>query len=310
MPETLQLFETPAFDEVYMIAGWRQWADAGSVSSGLPAYLVERIGARKIGEFRNDGFYLFQVPGTHDWVRPVVKFQDGFPISLDAPKNELYFAEDQGRGLVFLIGDEPHMDIDRYVETLLEAAKSLNVRRIIGLGGVYGELPYDKERMVSSVYSLKHMKEEMNGLAVTLSDYHGGASIGSVVCQRASEKVMEYVGLYAFVPNYDFSEIDETANSIRIETDFMAWKAVMQRINFMLKLSFNLTNLEERSRQLIQLMEAKVDEIDQAAPGVNVRAYLKRLSDEFDETPFNPADEFWEEELRRLFKQDGQEDEG
>lgn len=310
MPETLMLSETPGLEETYMIAGWRQWADAGSVSSGLPQYLVERIAARKIGEFRPDGFYLFQVPGTHDWVRPVVKFENGFPVSLDTPRNELFYAEDQGRGLVFFIGDEPHMDIERYVATLLEAAKALKVRRIVGLGGVYGELPYDKERLVSSVYSLPELREEMNGLAVTLSDYHGGASIGSVICRRAGEQQMEYVGLYAFVPNYDFSELDESANSIRIETDFMAWRAVMQRINFMLKLGFDLTNLEERSRQLVKLMEAKVEEIDQASPGVNVRAYLKRLSDEFDEMPFNPADEFWEEELRRLFDQGGQEDEG
>ena len=37
------------------------------------------------------------------------------------------------------------------------------------------------------------------------------------------------------------------------------------------------------------------------APQTGVRDYFQRLSEEFTETPFAPLDEFWEEELRRLF---------
>src|SRR5690606_5346996 len=68
MPDRVEIWEKPAAPEVYMLAGWRQWADAGSVSSGLPQYLIQQTGARKIGQIRPDGFYLFQIPGTHDLV--------------------------------------------------------------------------------------------------------------------------------------------------------------------------------------------------------------------------------------------------
>ena len=74
MSDILELWERPVAEEIYMLVGWRQWADAGSMSSGLPRYLVRQTGARKIGQLRSDDFYLFQVPGTHDLVRPVVKF--------------------------------------------------------------------------------------------------------------------------------------------------------------------------------------------------------------------------------------------
>ncbi len=70
---------------------------------------------------------------------------------------------------------------------LLHAAKILRVKRIIGFGGVYGELPYNKERLISSTYSQKEMKGELDNLAVSFSDYHGGGSIGSYVCRRAAE---------------------------------------------------------------------------------------------------------------------------
>lgn len=301
MSEALDLWEKPKAQEINMIVGWRQWADAGSMSSGLPQYLIQQTGAHQIGTIKNDGFYLFQIPGTHDLVRPVVKFNDGYPESIKSQRNEFYYTGDDRFGLVIFLGDEPHLDIERYSTALLDAAQALNVKRIVSLGGVYGELPYDKERIVSGSYSLKSMKEEISNLAVTFSDYHGGASIGSYICKRAGERDMELVGLYAFVPTYDFANLRELGNSIRIENDFMAWLGVMRRINYMLKMRFDLDDLEQKTKRLIETVEAKVDELDSVAPQLGVREFLQTLSDEFVETTFDPLDDVWEDELRRLF---------
>lgn len=300
MPSIVELREKPVAEEIFLLAGWRQWADAGSVSSGLPEYLIQSSGARKIGELRPDGFYLFQIPGTHDLVRPVVRFKQGYPESLQSQRNEFYYAGDGERGVVIFLGDEPHLDIERYVDGLLTAARSLGVKRIIGFGGVYGELPYDKERMVSAIYSRRKMKDELSRYAVNLSDYQGGASIGSYICRRAGEAGIEFVGFYAMVPSYVFSGSDPDGNSIRIETDFMAWLAVMRRVKTMLKLDFDLSDLDERSARLVELMDAKIDEIDQAMPQYGVRDYLSQLAENFTENSFEPLDEIWEDQLRRL----------
>ncbi len=64
MGNTIDIWEKPDAKEIYLITGWRQWADAGSISSGLPQYLIKQSGARKIGEILSDGFYLFQIPAT------------------------------------------------------------------------------------------------------------------------------------------------------------------------------------------------------------------------------------------------------
>ena len=308
MSDAVDLQEHPEAEEIYMIVGWRQWADAGSTSSGLPEYLIEQTGARKIGSIRPDGFYLFQIPGTHDLVRPVVKFEQGYPESLETPHNDLYYAQHNQHGLLIFLGDEPQMDIERYTQAFLHIASTLGVKRIIGLGGVYGELPYNKERMVSSIYSLPELKEELENIAVNLSDYHGGASVGSYICRRAGEKGIEYVSFYAFVPAYDFSNVSQVANSIRIENDFLAWLGIMQRINHMLHLELDLSDLEEKSEELIELFDSKIEELDQDAPQLGVREYINRLSDEFVSVPFTPLDDVWEEELRRLFGQSGADD--
>src|SRR5690606_20738226 len=294
----------PKAEQMYMIVGWRQWADAGATSSGLPQYLIQQLDARQIGSIKPDGFYLFQIPGTHDLVRPVVRFDDGYAQSLKTQRNEIYYAEDNGRGLVIFLGDEPHMDVERYSNAILHIAETLGVKRVISLGGVYGELPYDKERMISSSYSLRHLKEELDGLAVNFSDYHGGASIGSYICRRAGERDIEMVGLYAFVPTYDFSNMAQLGNTIRTENDFMAWLGIMRRVNYMLKTRIDLSDLEQKSKRLIELVESKVDELDSVAPQLGVREYLTQLSEAFTETPLDPLDEVWEDELRRLFDVD------
>ncbi len=308
MPDALNLWEQPQSAQMVMLVGWRQWADAGSVSSGLPEYLIERTNARKIGTIQPDGFYLFQIPGTHDLVRPVVKFDDGYPESLEVRRNEFHYTGDDQRGVVIFLGDEPHMDIERYVAAVLQAAKTLNVTRIIGLGGVYGELPYNKERMISCTYSLTRLKPEMDALSVTLSDYHGGASIGSYFCRRAGDQGTEYIGLYAFVPAYSFSELNTVGNGIRIETDYMAWLGVMRRVNYMLKTRFDLTDLEKRSEQVVRVMDDKIAQLNQSAPQLGISEYVSRLTDEFEEVIFAPLTDVWEDELHRLLDDHDEED--
>ena len=302
MSDSVELWKTPTAGEVNMLAGWRQWADAGSTSSGLPQYLIKRLKAEQIGRINPGGFYLFQIPGTHDLVRPIVKYDEGIPVSLQTNENEIYYARHGDKGWVIFLGDEPHLNIDEYVAAFLHIAEVLNVRRIIGFGGVYGELPYDKERLISSSFSVPRLKTEVQRLAVNLTEYHGGASIGSVICKRAGEQDREFVSLYAFVPAYEFSSNMQVGNSIRIENDYFAWLGLLRRLNYMLKSDLDTADLEKKSKKLIRAVDSKVEELENSSPQMGVREYLRKLSDDFTETVFNPLDDVWEDELRRLYE--------
>ena len=286
-----------------MLLGWRQWADAGSVSSGLPEYLIKQQKAYKIGEIPPDGFYLFQIPGTHDLVRPVVKFEEGYPVFLERERNEFFYAGDEDRGVVYFLGDEPHLDVDRYVDALLDAARTLRVRRMIGFGGVYGEVPYQRARAISCTYSQREMKPELDKLAVNFSEYHGGSSIGSYLCRRAAEQGIEYLSLYAFVPTYDLAGMQGGSSGIQIENDFTAWLEIMRRVAYLLHLDIDLSDLEAKSQRLRKLMDAKISEIAKANPELDVEAYLQQLDDDFDEVIFEPLQDLWEEEISRLFEE-------
>ena len=108
----------------YLIAGWRrQWSDGGSISSGLPRYLIDKLNAREIGQFGEEvsrQCYPFQVPGTHDAYRPRVAYQDGLPTQDMFRRNYFY---DAGNGLIIFLGDSELASRDLLDQAVFPAGK-------------------------------------------------------------------------------------------------------------------------------------------------------------------------------------------
>lgn len=301
MNTAIQFWEQPSAKEIVMIAGWRQWADAGAISSGLPQYLVEQTNAQPIGEILPDGFYLFQIPGTHHLLRPLVQLEDGRLRHLSKRQNRFYYTGNEEKGLVIFLGDEPHLDIDRYAATFFAAAKQLGVSRIASLGGVYGPVPYDKDREIGCLYSLPSMRAELENYALQFSSYEGGASMSSYLVSQAEQVQMPFQSFYGFVPNYDFSQMGANGREVRIEHDYKAWYDIMRRLNRLFGLAIGLTDLERKSDQLLQAMEEQLEDIVEKVPQLNVRELLAQISRQFVERPFAPLDDIWAEGLADLF---------
>jgi predicted ATP-grasp superfamily ATP-dependent carboligase len=302
MDVLVEFSEKPVAEEIVMIAGWRQWADAGAISSALPPYLIERMGARKIGEIAAKGCYLFQIPGAHHFLRPRIKLEEGYRQELEAKSNEFFYAGDDEKGLVIFLGDEPHLRVEDYAEAFFAAVKQLNVKRVAAVGGVYGEMPFDRDRDVSCIYSQQQMKEELSNYAVRFSNYEGGSTIGSYLVDRAEAEAAEFLVFYAFVPAYDFAQPALFPQGVRIENDYKAWYDLMVRLNHMFDLPLDLSDLDRRSDQLTAAMNDKIDELEREMPQLNVQEYVDKLNTEFKEMPFVPLGDVWEEEFRDLFK--------
>jgi len=302
MDDLVELWEKPLAEEIYMIVGWHQWADAGAISSGLPQYLIDQTGARRIGEIKPDRFYLFQIPGTHHFLRPEIKLDEGYREELRTRKNEFFYSGNDRKGLVVFLGEEPHLNVELYAEAFFHAVKELGVRRVAAVGGVYGAVPHDRDREVSCVYSLPEMKDELAGYAVKFSNYEGGTTIGTYLVDRAEQSDVELLVFYAFVSAYDLSQLSTHLQGLRIENDFKAWYDLTTRLNHMFDLGIDLSDLERQSDELISSMDYKIDELDRAMPQLEVREHVERLTKDFVEMPFMPLSEVWERELGDLFE--------
>lgn len=302
MLELVEIFEKPKAKEIYMIAGWHQWADAGCISSGLPQYLIQQTEAHKIGQIKPHGFYLFQVPGTHHFLRPEIEFEEGYRKRIEVKKNELFYAGDDEQGVVIFLGDEPHMNAELYAEAFFDAAEALDVQRVAIVGGVYGAMPHDKERDVSCVYSLPRMKSELQEYAVRFSDYEGGATIGSYLLDHAEKRGMELFVFYAFVPAYDFSQLSSDVQGIRIEKDYKAWYDIMRRFNYMFHLGLDLSELQQHGDELIASVDVKLRKLTSRLENLDIEAYIDEVQEAFVERPFMPLSDVWAEELSDILK--------
>lgn len=301
MNELLDFTEIPQIENTVMLVGWRQWADAGSISSGLPQYLIDTTAAQKIGSIRPDGFYIFQIPGTHHLVRPRIRLEDGYRQEIEEPRNEFYYTKIGDQGVIIFLGDEPHMNVQRYARAFFDATKILNVSNVAGVAGVYVPTPYDKDRQISCIYSLPQMRTGLDDYALSFSNYEGGSSIGSYLVSAAEAEDLPFIVLYGLVPAYDFAQSALQPQGIQIENDFKAWYDIMRRLNHMFDLHLDLTELGLRTEEMIQTIDEKIGEMSEENSELDIEGYLKRLNEEFTETPFLPLDDVWEQGLRGLF---------
>lgn len=301
MDSLVELWERPTAQEVYMIAGWRQWADAGAVSSAFPKYIVTHTGARKIGEINPDRFYLFQIPGTHHLLRPKIKIEEGYRKELEHKQNEFFYTGNEQKGIVIFVGDEPHQDPDRYAQALFDVVEELGIKRVVAVGGVYGEMPYDKDREVSCIYSLPPMKKELDKYAVKFSDYEGGSTIGTFLADKAEQREIEFVVFYAFIPAYNFTDLSVPVTGIQVEKDFKAWLDLAKRLNYMFAMGIDLSDLERKSERLISSIDAKIEELEKTMPELKAKEYIERITADFQEQTFMPDADVWERELREIF---------
>jgi proteasome assembly chaperone (PAC2) family protein len=305
MNAALEFRSTPTAAR-YMIAGWRQWADAGSVSSGLPDYLVAQTRAARIGRLRSNGFYLFQIPGAHELLRPEVTLDEGYRRAMTEPTNEYYLARADGSEFVIFLGEEPHVNEEAYARAFLDAVELLGIERVAVLAGVHAAVPFDRDREVSCVYSLPEMRDELAGYSVRFSDYEGGATIGMYIASEAEERGIELFRFCAYVPCYDFSaSSDVLIQRLAMDEDFKAWHDVMRRLDYMFKLGVDLTDLKRQSDALIRTWTKKIERLARHSSDLGVREFLQEVNEDFSVEPFVPPSDFWERSLRDLFDGDG-----
>jgi len=114
-------------DPIDMIAGGAV-GRRGSISSGLPEYLVQQTTPAASGRSAPTGSTVPD-PGTHDWSAGD-RFVDGYPRSSACRARDLLHRRRAPRHVIIL-GDEPHLDVERFRPTLREAGTETRRQRIV-----------------------------------------------------------------------------------------------------------------------------------------------------------------------------------
>jgi len=214
-----------------MVIGLSGWVNAGEVSTLSVKYLTDRLNAEKLGEIASERFYLYQL------LRPLVVVKSGFVQEYQPPKNIFSYWKDQeeGTGLVFLLGVEPHLDWSGYSRAVLDAAESLGVTRIYTIGGYIVDPSLASEPFVTGSSNNSQILTELKKIGVELVDYTGPTSVYSEILWQSRSGDIDVISLWCAVPFYGQ------------ESDSKAVYILLSRLVRMLSLKLDLEDLKQKA---------------------------------------------------------------
>jgi hypothetical protein len=189
---SVTLSEIPEVENCVMLASW---PGIGNVSLILARYLKEKLGAREIGQI--DPKYFFEPVGV--MVRENVVEEPRFPGS----KFYYWEKEDKSLGLVLFIGEEqPQPKGYEMVDTVLDAAEQLGVKRIYSCAAAVTRIHYSEETKVWGVATRHELLEEFSRYKVILRGTLRIAGLNGLVLGRAKERGIEGLCLLGEVPGF------------------------------------------------------------------------------------------------------------
>jgi hypothetical protein len=289
MADQLVVLQEKPSNARYLIAGWRrQWSDGGGISGGLPRYLIEKLGAKKIGELGptvTDLCYPFQVAGTHDTFRPLVSYEDGLPTKPMHRENYFY---DAGDGLIIFRGQEPWFRIDVFAEAFCQAITELGVKQTATVEGVNGPVPPQKERKVTCVYSKAAMRETLDKYGMQFSSYGSeerrGPTIAMALVTLAHFNYpdLEMFRIGSMAPMFPF--VSSNNEQIGISTDHRSFYDIMRRLKAMFKLDVDLSELQTLGENESKELQERLDKIASSNP--DAKQLIDGAVSDYTFTPF------------------------
>jgi len=288
--DMLILQEKP--DVKYMIAGWRrQWSDGGRVSGGLTRYLIEKLGAKKIGEMTqavSHGCYPFQVAGTHDTFRPLAAYEDGLP-SKDMYRENYFY--DAGNGLIIFRGEEPWFHIETFGKAFFQAISELGIQTTVAVEGVNGPVPPEMERRVTCVYSKAEMKEILEKYGLQFSSYGSEGRRGPTIAMALvtlahfEHPDVDMFRLGSMAPMFPFST--NTNEQVGITRDHRSYYDIMRRLKAMFDLNIDLSELQELGEAESQQLQETLERI--SSNNREAKQLIESVRSDYNYTPFEQS---------------------
>ena len=185
----------PALRSPVLVAAFHGWNDAGDAASAALEFIRAQYDTVEVATIDPEDYVDFTS------VRPQVKLVDGRTREIVWPDSTLSVAEVPGADgdLVILQGVEPCLHWRRYTETVIEAARALDVRMVITLGALLADVPHTRPVSVTGIASDASLVDR---LGYEGTSYEGPTGITGVLHHACAADRLPSVSLWASVPHY------------------------------------------------------------------------------------------------------------
>ncbi len=249
----LTMERIPELHNPVAVMAFTGWNDAANAASNAARFVARRLGARRFATIESDPFYAFTE------TRPSVRMDSGGERQLTWPGNEFYYARTDGDApdYVIGIGAEPNLRWRTFTGECLDLFAALRVSMVVSLGALIGEASHRRPIDVTGSAADPELAKRLN---LQRSRYEGPTGIVGVLHYALQEARRPSASLWATVPHYITGEQCPPASL-----------AVLQRLERLLGVNFELEELEEASERFRNQLDTTI------AGDPQMRGYLEQL---------------------------------
>jgi proteasome assembly chaperone (PAC2) family protein len=256
----------PRLNRPILISAFKGWNDAAQSATGALEFLGRQWEATRFGSIDPDPFFDFQT------TRPTVRLTDGVTREIVWPELELWEGRiaGTGRDAVLLSGTEPNLRWRKLCDTVIAAARDLNVEMVVSLGALLADVPHTRPVQITGIAGDAALVER---LGFSQTRYEGPTGIVGVLHDSCMRAGLTCVSLWAPVPHY-VAAVPSPKASL----------ALLRSLEEVLEIELDTEELEQASGEY----EERLDEAVAAEP--EVRSLVERLERQMDEQEISSGD--------------------
>ena len=284
--------ERPELRQPVMVCAFKGWNDAGEAASAAVDYIHGQFDPVEIAHIDPEEYFDFTA------VRPQVRLAEGRTHEIEWPDISISAARIPGAesDLVMLQGTEPSLRWRRFSHTVVDLARSLDVRLIVTLGALLADVPHSRPVAVTGISADELLVAR---LGFERTSYEGPTGIVGVLHHACTELGMPSASLWASVPHY----VAATPNP-------KVALALVRAFEGGAGLAVDAGELEDAAADYERQVNAAV------ASDPEVKAFVERLESAMDEVAFEetpeeqiPSADTIARDFQRFLRQRGPDDE-
>lgn len=184
----------PELRKPILVAAFEGWFDVGGAATGALEWLTERSESTHLAQIDPEEFYDFTER------RPLTYISDGRrEIAWPSVDVHSLRTPDSDRDLVLVVGVEPHLRWQSFVEMVVEVARRCDAALLVTLGAVLAEVPHTRPFTVTGSTS---DTELARALRLDTPTYQGPTGVVGVLHTRFQDLDVPSVSLRVAEPHY------------------------------------------------------------------------------------------------------------
>ncbi len=185
----------PELRKPVMVCAFKGWNDAGEAASAAVSFIRDSVDAEDVASIDPEEFFDFTA------VRPTIRLAEGRTREIDWPDGTISAAVVPGAegDLVVLQATEPSLRWRRYTDSVMAAARELDVRMVITLGALLADVPHSRPVAITGLASDEALVER---LGFQQTNYEGPTGIVGVLHHACAQAGVPSASLWASVPHY------------------------------------------------------------------------------------------------------------